>query len=151
MNRGVRFRIQQTLSKPLYQILNCIDVQRFHWYNVLEQNEVFDNSRNNIYLYDCDYSGESFLDNIRKEHFVLFVKLQGYVDYNELLNINSYEEFRNSNCQLLLLIYDCEYVEIYSKNPIITDVLYKNAILNNFGEIEYITDMNDCRTSMNIL
>lgn len=151
MYRGIRFRISQTLTNPLYRILNCLDVEKYFWFNVLDQNEVWDASRNNSYLDDCIYSGESFLNHIKNDHFIIFLKLQGYISSDNFSIIHSYEEFRDSNCQFILLIYDCEFVEIFSKDLAVTNKLYENAVQNNFTQIEYITDENDYRTSMDIL
>ena len=61
-----------------------------------------------------------------------------------------YEDFCKSNCQLLLLIADCRYVEIYTKDPNIAKVIYENALLSDYTEVEYVTDSNDCRERMDI-
>ena len=63
----------------------------------------------------------------------------------------SYDEFIKSSCLLLVLIYDCESVEIFSKDERITRSLFDNARRKGFSETALITDENDGRTKMDIL
>lgn len=50
-----------------------------------------------------------------------------------------------------MLIYDCEFVEIYSKNEDITQTIYSNAINKKFDDVTLITDLNDNRQRFDIL
>ena len=59
--------------------------------------------------------------------------------------MHTYDDFLNGDCQLVLLIYDCEFVEIYVKYKAIVRALYENALSNKYTEVEYITDSNDAR------
>lgn len=52
---------------------------------------------------------------------------------------------------MILLIYDCECVEIYSKDQMMLKSIYDQAILNNYTEVEFIDEKNFFRTTMNIL
>lgn len=62
-----------------------------------------------------------------------------------------YNQFIKSSCLLLVLIYDCESVEIFSKDERITRSLFDNARRKGFSETTLITDENDGRTKMDIL
>lgn len=48
----------------------------------------------------------------------------------------------------MLLIYDCNFVEVYAKDKELIDKFYKRALKLNFEEIEYKKDENDIRTRM---
>ena len=97
------------------------------------------------------YDGKSFLQNIMTEHYIIFLKLQAYFDNVKFSNIHTYKDFQDSDCQLLLLIYDCKSVEIYLKDINNVNLLYESALKNNYTEIGYITSSNDGRTKMDIL
>jgi len=151
MIRGVSFQIPQETSNMLWQILKCVDTEKYHWYNIKSQNEVWDSSHTNGFFALDYYAGKHFSELICLNHYILFIKLQAYIEKNEFYDIHSYEEFIQSNCQILILVYDCEYVEIYTKDLDITNALYRNAFNQGFTEVEYITEINDNRTKIDIL
>ena len=60
-------------------------------------------------------------------------------------------DFIQSDCQLLLLINDVQFVEIYTKSQTELEVLYDNALKNGFSGIRYITNETNERTCFNVL
>ena len=82
---------------------------------------------------------------------MIFLKLQAYSEEEPYADIHTYDEFIKSSCLLLVLIYDCESVEIFSKVERITRSLFDNARRKGFSETTLITDENDGRTKMDIL
>lgn len=150
MVRGVSFDMVPS-SNALYQILKCFDPEKYYWFNIDSQNEAWDGPKGApLFERDC-YDGRSFVKRIMSEHFIAFLKLQAYFKENAFVDIHSYDEFVKSDCQLLLLIYDCESVDIYAKDLTIIKSIYENALINHFSEIQYITENNDQRTKMDIL
>lgn len=84
-------------------------------------------------------------------HFIVFLKLLAFNKNRRFFNIQTYEEFQNSDCQLLILIYDCQQVEVYAKSQKEIQTIYQNAINNKYIDVTYITNENNKRTQMNIL
>ena len=150
MLKGVYFKTLPS-ENLLYQILKPIDVKGYCWYNVEEQNEVWDENIEDAFFKENLYDGESFLQKITLNHFIVFLKLQAYLEKGSFSNIDTYEEFQKSDCQMILLIYDCECVEIYSKDMTVLKSIYDQALLNNYTEVEFIDEKNFSRTTMNIL
>lgn len=149
--RGVSFKILRTTQNMLWQILKCIDIKSYYWLLIPNQSEVWGSlSKDSLWNTTfCD--GESFFHFVKSTHFIISLKLQAYsVATKELFDIHTYEEFLKSDCQLLLLIYDCEFVEIFAKDPSVISDIYKNAILCNYANISYITDQNDGRIKMDV-
>lgn len=152
MIRGVSFEINQSKNgKILSQILQTIDVKTYTWYNVIEQSEVWANFQGEDILLEENYNGDDFVKIINSEHYIIFLKLQAYFERLNCHNICTYEEFVKDDCQLLILISDSEYVEIYTKTLEIADCICNTAKQKGFANVEYITDDNDCRTELNIL
>ena len=150
MIRGISFQVPQGVIDTLWQIFQPLNVTEYQWYNDERQYEVFPDEQNED-LFETDYySGVDFLTRIQRKHLILFLKLQAYFPDGLFFDIRTYDEFLNSDCQILFLIYDCEWVEIYIKDKCVTDLLYKNAIDKGFKDILYITDENDRRTRMEI-
>ena len=78
------------------------------------------------------YSGQDFYEQIKLPHLVIFLKLQAYSEEEPYADIHTYDEFIKSSCLLLVLIYDCESVEIFSKDERITRSLFDNARRKGF-------------------
>ena len=141
--RGVSFKVPQGRNDLLQEILDGIDIQTFCWYNVEGQNEVWSNPEENEALFRKKrYDGAEFSRVILQPHFVLFLKLEAYPPGENCPDIHTYEEYLKSSCLLLMLIYDCEYVEIFSKDTVITKTLFDNAGRKGFSEKSVMTEQN---------
>lgn len=152
MIRGVFFRIPQTADmKVLSHILRNVHVEKYKWYYIEEQSEVWEDYEGGEFFDKNYYEGNSFLQLIQSENYIIFLKLQAYFDNNGFYDIHTYEDFQNSKCQILILITDSDIVDIYVKEPMIAKDIYQNAKSNNFLDIRYITDSNDDRRKMDVL
>lgn len=150
MTRGIYFLSADT-DNDLFQILKGIDIKKYCWYNIFSQDEVYDiDFKEDFFQEDC-YDGKSFYQHIQKDHYLLFVKLQAYLEGGKFFDIHTYEEFQKSDCQLLLLIADTRYVTIYAKDKGVIEKLYEQAVINQCTNLKYITDENDTRTGMDVL
>ncbi len=150
--RGISFSINNE-KKVLYQILKCIDIDKYYWYSIDEQNEVWTNKmgNENVFFDKYYYDGKTFKNKIQSDCFVIFFKVQAYLKKCNFNNIHTLQEFLQSECQILLLIYDCSFVEIFAKNENILNDFYNNALNNSYTNVRYITDENNSRTKMDIL
>lgn len=85
-------------------------------------------------------------DNI---YYLLFVDLKAYPKGEVLGEIETYEEFKESKCEVVVLVADGDYIQIYVKNQEEIEMMYENA-RNQGLYVEYITDENDGRTRMSV-
>ena len=67
-------------------------------------------------------------------------------DKNEC--IDTYEDFLSGNCEMIILIADTCYVDIYCKNIDWLETIYKNAVNIPESNIKIKTRENDTRTGM---
>lgn len=151
MLRGVSFEIPKICTNILWKILGEISPESFCWYVDQNQTEVWTADWESDFFKKYLYSGDEFCKQIRLDHNVIFLKIQAYQKEHGCQHIKCFEEFRNSDCEILLLIYDCAYVEVYSKRDNYTIQLYNTACRKRFQHVAYITDLNDSRNSFNIL
>lgn len=153
MIRGMSFEIKKRGNRILKEIFENINVLKYCWYSIEEQREAwcFVDSREKEFLENEYYQGQDFLEAIRKDHYIVFLKLEAYLEETNCYDIHSYEEFQNSKCKILLLIYDCNFVEIFAQDEKVIRKFYENARKKKFGEIEFITDTNDKRTILDVL
>lgn len=151
MIRGVSFEIPQKTTNTLWKILSAIDISKYFWYCVKNQTEVWNNVFNNDFFSKEYYDGDSFSKCIRFDHYIVFLKLQAHSFPHFFHNIHSYDEFFKSDCQFIILAYDCEFVEIYIKDRIAADSIFKRAKLLGYNNVHYITASNDVRIKMDVL
>ena len=85
-------------------------------------------------------------DNI---YYLIFVDLKAYPKGEEVVDIETYEEFKESKCEVVVLVADGDYIQIYAKNQEEIEMIYENALNQGFY-VEYITDENDGRTRMSV-
>lgn len=147
MIRGISFEIPNERSTVLFKILENINVNKYYW--SIEEKEVFEDV--NSYFDKEGYSGKIFYKIINIPCYAVFLNLRAYYKKKSNEVINNYYDFIKSKCELVVLISDNIYVEIYSKNRDEIDTIKRNAEKNKFINIEYITDENDIRTVFYVL
>lgn len=150
MIRGVSFEIPQKATNTLWNIFQTVNIEQFYWYVVQAQTEVWDKPVGNDFFTQEVYFGDEFSKRIQEDHFIVFLKLQAYSHLEKFKNITTYKTFEQSDCQVLVLIYDCSFVEVYTKEQIVTETIYWNAVRMDYKNPAYITDQNDSRTKMDI-
>jgi hypothetical protein len=152
MIRGVDLFIPRGQVDTIWQVLKCIDIKQYDWYNLKDQAEVwpYPDSENGIFFDRDYYDGKSFLQKICQQHYTIFVKLQAYYKNGSFFNIHTWEEFIESDCQLLLLICDSDYVEVYVKQESEAMAIHANAVSEGYSNVSYITDDNAYRTRMDV-
>lgn len=151
MIRGISFEIPQTISINLSKILGDIDIKKYYWVNIENQSEIYDPKLGMDFFDRFYYNGEEFYQKIQLNHYIVFLKLEAFWNNMGFIDIHTYDAFQESSCQLVILIYDCEFVEIYSKDKNDLINIYQNAKINNYQNIQYITDVNDKRSVFDVL
>lgn len=149
--RGLSFKISNPRGLPLLQILTCVNVKNYYWYVAGSQNDTWDSQMERLLLDHFVYDGLSFCNTLKQEHFVIFLKLLAFFPHDKYDEILSYDDFQKSKCQLLLLIHDCTYVDLYIKDQTIIEETYQYAVGSGFQNVRYIKDDNDARTKMSVI
>jgi hypothetical protein len=147
--RGISFEVHSDESSILATILDGISINNFFW-NITED-EIYFKDGEELFE-EKQVTGKDFLNKITQlDYSIIFANIKAYPDKNISSEINNYEDFLSSRCELIILCYDVFYYEVYSKSKSIIEVIKTNCIKNGFGGIEYITKENDCRTVFTVL
>ena len=146
MIRGICFCVPNGCPKLFEKILHDIDIIKYTWENIENDNQVYRLNKNNDFLFTKPfYTGYEFKKLISSNNYYsIFVHLHAYFT-NELQKIDSYYDFLNRKCQMIILLTDSIFVEVYCKDVTIIQTLKQNAKKNSFKDIRYITDKNDTR------
>ena len=153
MRRGISFEIPNDYGRFLGDVLQPIEINAFHWkIGIGESYKIVNDKLDGMLFPDSQesISGTELKTTLESnDYYVIFADLQAYPS-KEISSIETYEEFMESDCELVLLVVDCSYVTIYCKNQEAIISLQKNALNNGFTDIEYITDENDSRTRLSV-
>ncbi|MCY8655693.1 DUF2691 family protein [Bacillus spizizenii] len=153
MKRGVSFQIPNEYGNYLWRILQPLEIANYMWQTSGESYVVVDGELDNEELFN-DYAiveGTDFANRLKtNQYYTIFVELQAFPFGKTVNQVRTYEEFIDSDCELVLLIADNSYVSIYCKNKNAIEQLYFNALKNDFEEVQFITDENDTRTGLTV-
>lgn len=154
MVRGIMFEIPNDYGQHLADILKPSDITALNWLVEPEESYLVADNQLDIPFFPDEQEiidGSTMHNLINSEsYYLIFVDVKGFPKGKNAAQITTYEEFVNSDCELIVLIADCSYTTIYCKNEEVTRKLYKNALELEYGNLEYITDENDGRTRMSV-
>lgn len=140
---GIKFKIPNTYDTILNKIFSNIDFQNCIIH--IEEEEVLCENNTDM-IKKNEYSSLEFKEIIKgKKYYPIFLYLQIYKSNGQKIEINSYNDFIKSECELVLFITDNEFVEIYSKKMDYLKLIEKNAKQNKFVNVEYINSINSIR------
>lgn len=92
----------------------------------------------------------NYFDIIKIQNSCMIMNMSLYIG-NGTINtkgVETYEDFISSNCDIIILIHDCIFYEIYSKSELYIYKILKNLDRMNAREISIKTDSTDTRTRM---
>ena len=154
MKRGISFEIPNAYGSYLGEILEPFNMTAFNWYIGGEESYFVDDDTLGEPLFPKEIYGIDGLllkttleDN---KYYVIFANLKAYPKEQNVIDVRTYEDFLNSDCQLALLVVDCAYVTIYCKDKDILEGLYQNAVRHGYDDIKFVTDENDRRTKLSV-
>jgi len=82
--------------------------------------------------------GEEFFKSIsRDNYYLIFVDIKAYPADSERVEIKTFEDYSNSNCEIVLLCTDSIFIEFYSKDKTVLDKVYNNGLENDFEKATY--------------
>ncbi|TWT06350.1 DUF2691 family protein [Planococcus sp. CPCC 101016] len=153
MKRGISFELPNEYGFFLAEILKPIDMTALSWrLGSGESYKVVNNELSeNLFLEDEKLIEGKLLKKLLENnpYYVIVADLQAHPK-GKVTEINTYEEFVKSECELVLLVVDCYYATVYCKNSEKLELLYTHAHNCGFENIEYITDENDGRTRLSV-
>ena len=155
MYRGIRCSIPNKQGQYFGNLLAPVDVAKYVWKvgnseaYFVEQNH-FTESVFSDDDYECGIVGTDLRKKLQKHsYYTIFVDLQGYPS-EKFLVIKTYKDFLKSDCEIVILLTDCTYFDIYCKDPLLIEKMYNHAKAQQFEDLQYLTEENDGRTGMTL-
>ncbi len=147
---GISFKVPQDAPNNLSEILRPVAVENYSWFVDREQTEIWTIPSEEDYFDKAFYFGSDFQAHIQNNCLIVFLRLQAYDPSGTFQEIHTYRQFLESDCKLLLLVYDCEQVEIYAKEETVISSIYEAAV-KKFGNVQLLSDINSIRSCLDIL
>ncbi|PGH86727.1 hypothetical protein CN896_05680 [Bacillus thuringiensis] len=153
MKRGIFVDIPNEYSNVLWNVLKPIDIAVFDWRVRNEESYLIVRGELDEVLFPEEPSVVEGLalkklvkDNI---YYLIFADLKAYPKGEIAIDIETYEEFKESKCEVVVLAVDAQYIQIYAKDQKSIELMYENALNQDFY-VEYVTDENDGRTGLSV-
>ena len=133
----------------LKEMFKNVDLSSYQFY--FTEEELYDRNHMDLTTFGLQEYKRNIEEFINENYYIIFLVMQIYKKGEEKnrQEINTYLDFQNSNCSLILLISDSSDIEIYFK-----DNELKNQVINNLKrlniEYEETTLENDTRTKMHV-
>lgn len=140
---GIEFKYSVYYTNIFKTLLKNINLDNYEWEIV----ELDASTKNNEDIEQICSKDIRKIVNSKEEYVTMFANIRTYPRKSKISIIDNYEDFVQSECELIILIYDVGEFEIYFKENEL-----KEQILKNIKElkIDYTekTPENDGRTEM---
>lgn len=148
--RGLTFKIPNEYGALIADIVEPVKCDNYNWH--IDNDEIHlvieDALTDNWLFNETVVKGKDFSRAITSNiYYTIFAELKAFPKNQPITIVSGYKDFINSDCQVIVLIYDCIYVDVYCKNETVIEKLFSNAENKGYKDIEYIDD-NDPRTRM---
>lgn len=133
----------------LKEILKNVDLSSYQFY--FTEEELYDRYHLNLKTFGLQEYKRNIEEFLNENYYIIFLVMQIYKKGEEKnrQEINTYLDFQNSNCSLILLISDSSDIEIYFKDDELKDQVINNLKRLNI-KYEETTLENDTRTKMHV-
>lgn len=144
--KGIEFLVENKACNILYQILQNNCTNNCIW--TIEENDSFVRTDDVNYFPEifpnnvC--SNKLFFESLNQNCYICFINIQLYENEEDIVSIDSKDDFLNSKCQLILLITDNVFVDLFCKNEKLLEEIEEN--LNRLGISYKERDIRDRRT-----
>ena len=119
MKRGITVDILDGYDNLLWKVLKPIDITVFDW-QVMGREEAYiiigNELGSELFSEDNEIMEGSELKLIKDNiYYLLFLDLKACPKGEVLGEIATFEEFKESKCEVVVLVADGEYIQIYAK------------------------------------
>lgn len=140
---GLYFLVTNQPDQYFKKILKGLGTENYFWKisedEVYKKNEEQSNCYSDLVFEKNVYTNKEFFNILEKNIYAIFCNIQLYSNIEDIEDINTPEDFIKSKCELILILTDDHFFEVYYKNPFYKELIIKN--LNEMG-VEDIKKIN---------
>ena len=138
---GLKIKIKNEYRNYLEKIFSPVHLLQYKWEILTDDILYRENGQLEQGLFEIGFlDGDSFKKAISREnHYLIFVDIRAYPCNANIANIQTFEDFMKSECQILFMCWDSSYVNIYCKDKKILEALYSNCNKFSCEPVSYIS------------
>jgi hypothetical protein len=139
---GLDIRVRNEYNNYLFKLYSGINLLKYRWkINTYEFLYKEDGEIKEDFFRTTILNGNEFINSIsRNSYYMIFADIKAYSADGEIIEIKTLEEFMESNCDMILICTDSEFIEFYCKDEEMLNKVHNNCIQNNFKEVTYISE-----------
>jgi len=142
MKIGLKIEIPNEYGSYLKEIFESVDLTYYEWEVIFA--DIFykedDTIQQKSFFPSNLLDGDTFKGIISQEsYYLIFLDLLAYPINVNRTRIKMFEDFIESECQLVFVLYDCSYVSIYCKDEKTLEAIYYNCKDFNCDSMNYIS------------
>jgi hypothetical protein len=149
---GLRIEVENRIDNYLFKLFDGIDMLRYTW-EIRDEEILYEGDiKNERKLFGAHVlDGETFHKCLsRNQYYMVFADIRAYPITGKRIEINTYTEYLESDCEMILLCVDAGFIDFYCKNKEVMEIAHNNCCLYQFDQVEIITEENDSRTRMSV-
>ena len=143
---GLDIKVKNEYSSYLSKIFSGFNLLNYVWTINADDTLLLENENLKQDFFGANVlNGEEFTKCIsRDSYYMIFADIKAYPIGKEFAEIKTFDDFLESNCEIVLLCTDSTFIEFYCKDREVLDKVYSNCIGNEVEEVEYktITDVS---------
>lgn len=140
---GIEFEYNINYTNIFKTLLKNINLDNYEW-EIAELDACTKNGKDISQMFSNDIRK---IVKSKEDYMTMFANIRVYPQRSEISSIDNYEDFVNSECELIILIYDVGEFEIYFKKNELKEQILKNIKELKINYTEKTTE-NDGRTEM---
>jgi hypothetical protein len=147
--RGIRLKLINRYDRYLYKLLLPLFHYNFIW--EVHEDEVYrivEGSLNRDLFEQKLLNNDRFYQQIINQHYLIFLKLMASKNITNI-SIESYDEFIKSDVEMIVLVIDSVFVDIYVKNRVLLKKIVDNIDVQDIENIDLI-DSSDTRERLSV-
>lgn len=150
---GINLKLKNEYNNFLHKIFNGININNYDW-KIVEDEIIYNDIEGSINTTIFDNKimcGDDFFRSIQMEKYYLInVNIQAFIVDSPMSDIETYDDFANSTCEIALFCTDTVYIEVYCKNQKVLSEIISNCKKYNFEDLEILTEKTDNRINFGI-
>lgn len=138
---GINFKLKNEYNNFLHKIFNGININNYDW-KIVEDEIIYKDIEGSI--------NTTIFDNKIMCGDDFFKSIQAFIVDSHMSDIETYDDFANSTCEIALFCTDTVYIEVYCKNQKVLNEIISNCKKYNFEDLEILTEKTDNRINFGI-
>lgn len=142
---GIQFQIPNEYNNFLFKIFSGVNVMQYEWDIItdssIEKNTLTGEIKKSNGIFTANkLTGELFYKCISKKcYYMIFIDVKAFSKGSQHTCISSFADFINSDCQLIFLCTDSQFITVFCKDRGVLKQIFDNCCMFNFQKANFIS------------